>query len=168
MSDYSIRSSDVDLSGQRFAIIVSDYNDSVTGKLLDAARETLLQHGAAGDDIDVFHVPGAWELALGTQAILETNKYRGAVTLGAVIRGETTHDQYINRFVSQALGELSLKTRIPIGFGLLTCNTMEQAVARSGGNVGNKGAEAAMAMIGMVGLIESLSGRVTTSDIEKR
>ncbi len=113
-------------------------------------------HDVAADHIDVIRVPGAWELALATQAALGHARYDGIVTLGAVIRGETTHDQYINRFVSQSLGQLSLESGVPIGFGLLTCNSLQQAQARSGGAVGNKGQEAAQAMLEMVCLLDSL------------
>lgn len=156
MSDYATQPHDVDLAGKRFAIIVSTYHDSVTENLLQGARQTLLDHGATAEAIDVLRVPGAWELALGSKVAAETGAYQGLISLGAVVRGETTHDQYINRFVSDALGQLSLQHNLPLGFGLLTCNTLEQAMARSGGAVGNKGNEAALAMIGMVGFLETL------------
>ena len=136
----------------RFAIIVSSYNEMVTGKLRDGAIETLQDCQIPSEKIDVIQVPGAWELALGAKLALASQRYAGMVCLGAVIRGETTHDQHINRFVSNALGQLSLETGVPIGFGLLTCNSFEQAHDRSGGKVGNKGHEATAAMLEMVRL----------------
>ncbi len=146
----------MNLAGRRVAVVVSSYNDSVTDNLLKGALATLSEHHFSIDQIDVFHVPGAWELALGTQAVVETGRYDGVVSLGCVIRGETTHDKYINTFVSQALGELSLQNNLPIAFGLLTCNTLEQAQERSGGRMGNKGHEATTAMLEMIWLLETL------------
>jgi 6,7-dimethyl-8-ribityllumazine synthase len=147
----------LNLSGKRFAVVVSTYHRAITEKLLAGALETLTQSGARGDQIDVLHVPGAWELALGTQAAVNTGRYSGVISLGCVIRGETTHDQYINEFVSQSLGRISLNHNLPIAFGLLTCNTLEQAEARSGGEAGNKGVEAASAMLEMVRFMQMIS-----------
>ena len=143
-----------DLTGKHFAVIVSDYNEMITDKLRDGAIETLREHKIPDKQIELVRVPGAWELALGAKHAVSTNRYAGIVCLGAVIRGETSHDQHISRFVSQALGQLSLDAGIPIAFGLLTCNTFEQAHDRSGGKVGNKGNEAALAMLAMVDLYE--------------
>ena len=148
-----------DFSAQRFVIVVSSYHEDVTGKLLQGALQTLEEHQVGEDHVDVIRVPGAWELALGTQAVLGEGQYDGVVSLGAVIRGETSHDQHINRFVSNALGQLSLESGIPIGFGLLTCDSLEQAEARSGGAVGNKGHEATQAVLEMVALLDSLENR---------
>ena len=128
----------------------------ISGKLLDGAVETLRQHKIDDSHIDVIRVPGAWELALATKKVVDRNRYAGIVCLGVVIRGETTHDQHINRFVSNAIGQLSLESGVPIGFGVLTCNSMEQAQDRSGGRVGNKGNEAAKAMLEMVHLCDRI------------
>lgn len=148
-----------DFTGKRFAVIVSSYNDMITGKLRDGAIETLRDHHIADEKIDVVRVPGAWELALGAKHAVDTGLYAGIVCLGAVIRGETTHDQHINRFVSQAIGQLSLDSGIPVAFGLLTCKSFEQAHDRSGGKVGNKGHEATQAMLEMVDLFDRFSRR---------
>ena len=142
----------------RFAIVVSRYNGNITGKLLAGAVETLLKHGIADDAIDVAWVPGAWEIPLVAQRFALTENYAAIICLGAVIKGETTHDEHINRQVSLSLGQLALDAEIPVLFGLLTCNTLEQAIHRSGGNVGNKGvdcAEAALEMVGLLGQIPS-------------
>ena len=142
--------------GGRFAIVVSRYNDSITRKLLDGAVAALTAHGVADGDIDVAWVPGAWEIPLIARQFAERRKYAGVLCLGAVIRGETTHDQHINRQVSLSLGEISLDERVPVLFGVLTCNTLEQAIHRSGGNVGNKGAECAEAALEMANLLKLL------------
>lgn len=128
-------------------IVVSDYNSNITHKLSDAAVETLVNHGIPHNDIWVVHVPGAWELSFATQRLLALKNVCGVIALGAVIKGETSHDQHINRAVSLSLMQLSLDRNKPVAFGLLTVNSLEQAIQRSGGNVGNKGQEAASALL---------------------
>jgi 6,7-dimethyl-8-ribityllumazine synthase len=145
-----------DSAGRSFAIVVSQYNETITRALLDGALATLRQHGVSEDHVDVVWVPGAWELPLITQHVAESGRYAAVICLGAVIRGETTHDQHINRQVSLSLGEISLRTRIPIAFGLLTCNSVEQAIHRAGGDHGNKGIECAQAALEMANLLSRL------------
>lgn len=140
----------------KFAIVVSRYNENITGKLLDGAVMTLRAHGVPDDAIDVAWVPGAWELPLIAERMAESEQYVAVICLGAVIKGETTHDEHINRHVSMALGELALDAGLPVAFGLLTCNTMEQAIHRAGGNFGNKGIECAEAALRMVSLLGKL------------
>jgi len=140
----------------RFAIVVSSYNESITGNLLKGAIETLTEAGIPDTQIDVAWVPGAWEIPLPAQRLAASGEYAAVLCLGAVIRGETTHDQHINRQVSLSLGKIALDTGVPMLFGLLTCNSLEQAIHRSGGNVGNKGAECAHAALEMVGLMKRL------------
>jgi 6,7-dimethyl-8-ribityllumazine synthase len=144
----------------RYAIVVSTYNSNITNKLLAGAIETLANSGVADGDIVVVRVPGAWELPLAATQLAKEPSICAVITLGAVIRGETTHDQHINRAVSNALMDLMNKTGKPIAFGLLTCNTMEQAIHRAGGNVGNKGCEAAEAAIEMVRLTRAIANEV--------
>ena len=141
----------------RFGIVVSRYNESITGKLLAGATKTLAAAGIPDDAIDVVWVPGAWEIPLVADRLVETKLYAAVLCLGAVIRGETTHDQHINRQVSLSLGELALRGKLPVLFGLLTCESMEQAIHRSGGNVGNKGVECAQAALEMVTLLKNLA-----------
>lgn len=143
------------LPGARFAIAVARYNESITRKLLEGAVETLIARGVPDDDIDVAWVPGAWELPLVAQHFA-SGDYEAIICLGAVIRGETTHDQHINTQVSESLGRLALASEIPILFGVLTCNTFEQAEARAGGAVGNKGSECALAALEMASLTAKL------------
>ena len=141
----------------RFAIVVSRYNEHITAKLLSGAVETLRAAGVADEAIDVSWVPGAWEIPLIAQQMARSKKYVAVLCLGAVIRGETTHDEHINRQVSLSLGQLALETEFPILFGVLTCNTLEQAIHRAGGNVGNKGQECAAAALEMVRLLQKLA-----------
>jgi 6,7-dimethyl-8-ribityllumazine synthase len=140
----------------RFAIVVSRYNEHITGKLLDGAVSTLESAGVDGGDIDVAWVPGAWEIPLVAQRLAKSGQYIAVLCLGAVIKGETTHDEHINRQVSLSLGQLALETGLPVLFGVLTCNTVEQAIHRAGGNVGNKGQECAEAALEMVRLLSRL------------
>ena len=141
----------------RFAIVVSKYNRSITDKLLAGAVQTLVAHGVSDDLLDVAWVPGAWEIPVVAQRLLATRRYAAIICLGAVIRGETTHDQYINQQVSGTLGQLAVQSGIPVLFGVLTCNTLEQAIHRSGGKVGNKGVECAEAALEMVDLLSKLT-----------
>lgn len=143
-------------AGGKYAVVVSRYNDNITTKLLDGAVATLKSHGIPDESIDVAWVPGAWEIPLIAERLAETESYAAVICLGAVIKGETTHDQHINRQVSASLGQLALDTGLPVAFGILTCNTMEQAIHRAGGNVGNKGVECAEAALQMVNLLSKL------------
>ena len=140
----------------RFAIVVSRYNENITSKLLDAAVATLTQHGVSGDAVDIAWVPGAWEIPVVADRVAKTQHFAAVITLGCVIRGETTHDQHINQQVSSSLGEIAVRTGVPIAFGVLTVNSLEQAIHRSGGNVGNKGEEAATAALEMASLLRKL------------
>ena len=141
----------------RFAIVVARYNSNITANLLRGALATLETAGVAEDSIEVAHVPGAWELPLVAQQMAASGRFAAVLCLGAVIRGETTHDQYINQQVSHNLGRIALETGLPVLFGVLTCNSLEQAIHRSGGNVGNKGSECAEAAVEMVNLLKQLN-----------
>jgi 6,7-dimethyl-8-ribityllumazine synthase len=143
-------------TGQRFAVIVSRYNETITSKLLAGALDTLTQHGVADEAIDVIWVPGAWEIPVVAHRQARSASYAAVLCLGAVIRGETTHDQHINRQVSESLGRIALDTGVPILFGVLTCNSLEQAIQRAGGRVGNKGVECATAALEMANLLTHL------------
>lgn len=135
---------------RRIGIAVSTYNSNITNRLLEGAYETLAAAGFSQSEIIETRVPGAWELPLAARRLAARPDVVGILTLGAVIRGETTHDQHINRAVSCALMDLMMETGKPVGFGLLTCNTLEQAIHRAGGNVGNKGCETAEAVLAML------------------
>lgn len=152
----------------RFAVVVSRFNESITSRLLEGAVRTLAEHGVAEERIDVAWVPGAFEIPTVAARMAAGGRYAALLCLGAVIRGETTHDQHINRAVSLALAELGVRYALPVIFGVLTCNTLEQAIARSGGQtgtrgkdqpdsrLGNKGSECALAALEMVNLMSKL------------
>jgi 6,7-dimethyl-8-ribityllumazine synthase len=143
-------------SGGRFAVVVSRYNSNITAKLLAGAVEKLTMSGVPDANIDVAWAPGAWELPLVASRFARSGEYVAVLCLGAVIRGETTHDQYINQQVSRSLGQIALETGVPVLLGVLTCNTLEQAIHRAGGNQGNKGVECAEAALEMASLLKKL------------
>ena len=152
----------------RFAIVVSRFNESITSRLLEGAVQTLTAHGVADANIDVAWTPGAFEIPTVANQLAASGRYAAVICLGAVIRGETTHDQHINRAVSNALCEIGVHYGLPVLFGILTCNTLEQAIARSGGqaattgkdqpdaHLGNKGVDCAKAALEMVDLMAKL------------
>lgn len=140
----------------RLAIVVSRYNDTVTTRLLAGAQETLRSRGVPNDAVDVAWAPGAFEVPMVAERLAATRRYAAVICLGAVIRGETTHDQHINRAVSLAFAETARQWGLPVLFGVLTCDTLEQAIHRSGGNVGNKGSECADAALEMIDLYRQL------------
>ncbi len=140
----------------RFGIVVARWNEPVTRKLLDGAVAKLVERGIADSMIDVAWVPGSMEIPLVAKRLTKLGRYQAIICLGAVIRGETSHDQHINRAVSLAITKLAVDANVPVLFGVLTCETMEQAIHRAGGNVGNKGAECAEAALQMVGLLKNI------------
>jgi 6,7-dimethyl-8-ribityllumazine synthase len=153
----------------RFAIVVSRFNQSITARLLEGAIRTLAARGVAEDCIDVAWVPGAFEIPSVAAHFAATGRHVAILCLGAVIRGETSHDQHINRAVSIALAELGARYKLPVLFGILTCNTLEQAMARSAdlaattgkdaehAHLGNKGVDCAEAALEMVDLMAKLN-----------
>jgi 6,7-dimethyl-8-ribityllumazine synthase len=143
-------------AADRYGIVVAQWNRAVTAKLLDGAIATLLDAGVAEKNIDVAWTPGSWEIPIVAQRMCYSGNYVAVICLGAVVRGETTHDQHINRGVSLAISQISLQADIPVLFGVLTCENMEQAVARAGGAHGNKGSECAEAALHMVGLLRNM------------
>lgn len=137
-------------------VVVSRYHTTITENLLQGCLSTLTDHGVSAAAIDVAWVPGAWELPVAAQRLAATGNYQAVICLGAVIRGETTHDQFINMQVSQSLGQIALQHDVPVLFGLLTCQSVEQALDRSGGRTGNKGSECALAALEMASLMSKL------------
>jgi 6,7-dimethyl-8-ribityllumazine synthase len=143
--------------GRRMLVVASRFNEPVVKKLVDGALEALVNHGVAYDDIEVVWVPGAWELPIAARWLVSTERYDGVVAVGAVIRGETAHFDYIAGEASRGLAAVSAEFETPIGFGVLTCDTDEQAEARAGGAHGNKGWDAAVAALEMVDLFNRLA-----------
>jgi 6,7-dimethyl-8-ribityllumazine synthase len=144
-------------AGRRVAVLASRFNEPIVKKLVDGALEALLKYGVVFEDIDVVWVPGAWELPVAARRLLETERYDGIVAVGAVIRGETAHFDFIAGEASRGLAEASAESETPIGFGVLTCDTEEQAEARAGGAHGNKGWDAAVATLEMADLMDRLT-----------
>jgi 6,7-dimethyl-8-ribityllumazine synthase len=140
----------------RLAVVVARYNESITSKLLAGALVTLGEYGVEDRQIDVAWVPGAFEIPVVARQMAASGRYAAVICLGAVIRGETTHDQHINRAVSLALTDIAASSGLPVLFGILTCESLEQAIHRSGGNVGNKGSECAVAALEMISLLKKL------------
>ncbi|MEZ6118229.1 MAG: 6,7-dimethyl-8-ribityllumazine synthase [Pirellulaceae bacterium] len=140
----------------KYAIVVARYNESITRNLLDGALRTFGEHGVPDRNLTIAWVPGAWEIPVAAARLAKSSQFDAIICLGAVIRGETTHDQHINTQVSLSLGNLAVELELPVLFGLLTCNSLEQAIHRSGGNVGNKGEECASAALEMVDLMRKL------------
>lgn len=145
-------------AGRRFAVVASRFNEDITAKLVAGALDALARHGAAPEDTDVIWVPGAWELPMAARHLLATDRYDALVAVGAVIRGETPHFDYVAGEASRGLASASAEYDRPVGFGLLTCDTVEQAAQRAGGAHGNKGFDAAMAALEMADLFERLDG----------
>ena len=140
-----------------FAIVVSRFNDLVTGRLLEGAISTLRRHGASEAQITAVWVPGSFELPLVAERLAASGKYVAVIALGAVIQGSTTHHEYINHATAQGLMQAGQRSGVPVLFGVLTCPTMEQALDRAGGKVGNKGAEAALAAIELVDVLRLIA-----------
>lgn len=142
--------------GRRCAVLVSRFNENITHKLLDGALDALVRHGVAFDDVDVFWVPGAWELPAIARRAAATERYDALVALGAVVRGDTPHFDYVAGEASRGLALASADFDVPIAFGVLTCDTMAQAEARAGGEHGNKGWDAAMTALEMADLFDQV------------
>lgn len=141
----------------RFALCVSRFNGFITEELLRGATDALLRHGVVDDNIDVYRVPGTFELPSLLKRVVATNGYAGVVALGAVIRGGTPHFEHVSAQVSRGVAEVALNAPCAVTFGVLTCDTVEQAIDRAGVKAGNKGAEAVVACIEMVNLFARLA-----------
>ncbi len=137
-------------SEEKFAIVVSKFNEFVTEKLLSGCIETLLKNGVNDKNVDVYRVPGAFEIPTIAKNLLDQNKYSAVICLGAVIRGETPHFDYICSAVSTELNYLGVLTGVPVIFGVITTENVDQALDRAGGKVGNKGSEAGLSALEMV------------------
>lgn len=151
-------------TGLRFAVVVGRFNQFVASRLLDACVEELEARGAAADAIDVVWVPGAFEIPQAARVLAEAGNHDGIIALGAVIRGGTSHFDYVCRAVTDGVREVIRDTGIPVAFGVLTTENSDQALARAGGEEGNKGVEAAQAAIEMAGIAERLARRAGPED----
>ncbi len=145
-----------DAPGLRFGVVASRFNDLVTRRLLDGALDALARQGVPDDDVDVAWVPGAVEIPLAAKRMAESGRYQAIVALGAVIRGETGHYDVVCAMVSSGVTRVGLDTGVPVVFGVLTTDTLDQALARAGSKAGNKGFEAAMGALEMATLLRDL------------
>ena len=150
----NIREAKLLAEGKRFGIVVSRFNDFITEKLLQGALDGLIRAGANDGDIDVVRVPGAFEIPLLAKKMASTNKFDAIVCLGAVIRGATSHFDYVSAEVSKGIATASMDSEVPIIFGVITTDTIEQAIERAGTKAGNKGWSAAMSAVEMANLME--------------
>jgi len=146
-------------AGLRVAIVAARFNEFITSKLVGGAVDTLVRHGADDGAIDIAWVPGAFEIPLLAQRLAASGRYDTVICLGAVIRGATPHFDYVAAEVAKGVGQVGLATGLPVVFGVLTTDTIEQAIERAGSKAGNKGADAAMAAIEMVSLLKALPGK---------
>ena len=142
----------MDAKGKRVALVVSRFNDLVTSRLTEGAVDALVRHGASDKDIAVFRVPGAFEISPVARKLALSGKYDAVIAIGAVIRGDTPHFDYIASEVAKGIAQASLEASVPVVFGVLTTDSLEQALERAGAKAGNKGAEAAMSAIEMMSL----------------
>ena len=142
--------------GLRFAIVASRFNEFITSKLIEGAKDTLIRHAVNEDDINVFLVPGAWEQPLIVKELAMSKKYDAIIALGAVIKGETSHDIYVASEAAKGLAMVSLDQRVPVAFGILTCDNLEQAIERAGSKAGNKGTDAANAALESANVLKNI------------
>ena len=150
-------SSEGDATGLRFALVASRFNQLVSGRLLDACHETLLERGAREEDVHVAWVPGAFEIPLAARVLAESGRYHAIAALGVVVRGGTPHFDYVCNGVTDGVREVMRDTGLPVAFGVLTTDDLDQALARAGGEQGNKGRDAALAAIEMARLLPRLA-----------
>ncbi len=143
-------------TGKRFGIVVSRFNELITRQLLTGARDCLVRHGVDDDTIEAVWVPGAWEIPAGLRLLAESKRFHALIALGAVIRGGTPHFEYVSAGVANGTATLSQSLEIPVAFGVLTTNDVEQAIERAGSKAGNKGWEAALAALEMADLFARL------------
>ncbi len=143
---------------ERFCVVAARFNDTIVQRLIDGAMDTLHRHGADDSQLQLVRVPGAFELPLAVQRVAAGRQFDGIVALGVVIRGATPHFDYVCGEAASGLQRVMLATGVPVGFGVLTCDTIEQAMERAGTKAGNKGVDAAMTTIEMVNLLRQIDG----------
>lgn len=146
----------MDATGRRFGIVVARFNDFITSRLVDGAEDALLRHGAKPENLTKVHVPGSWEIPLAAKRLAESGKFDAIVCLGCVIRGQTAHFDYVAGEAAKGVASAALQTGMPISFGIITADTLEQAIDRAGGKSGNKGVDAALAAIEMASVLAAI------------
>lgn len=156
MTNVRIVEADLVARDLRVAIVAARFNDFVVARLVDGAIDALVRHGASEKNLEVVRVPGAFDMPLAVRKLAQSRRYDAIVALGAVIKGETAHFDYVAGECSSGVARAALETGVPVGFGVLTCESFDQAIDRAGGKAGNKGAEAALAALEMANLLKRL------------
>lgn len=147
----------LDAKGFKFAIVVSRFNSFITDRMVEGALDVLVRHGASQSDIDIIKVPGSFEIPLGVKTAAKSDKYDAVIAIGAIIRGETPHFDYLSSGVTKGLSGIGLEFGVPVASSVITTETLEQAIERAGSKAGNRGGEAAFSAIEMVNLLKELS-----------
>ncbi|HET9051258.1 MAG TPA: 6,7-dimethyl-8-ribityllumazine synthase [Candidatus Dormibacteraeota bacterium] len=168
MRAVKVHSARLDAAAMRCGIVVSRFNDFVATRLLEGAVDAFVRHGGSEADITVVWVPGSFEIPLAAQELATSGSVDMVVCLGVVVRGDTPHFEYVAGEASKGVGAVGLSTRVPTSLGIVTTETMEQAIDRAGGKHGNKGADAALAAIEMVALLRSMRGEVAAKPAARR
>ncbi|GFM37387.1 6,7-dimethyl-8-ribityllumazine synthase [Desulfovibrio psychrotolerans] len=145
-----------DAKGMKVAIIATRFNDFIVDRLVGGAVDYLVRHGASREDLTIVRLPGAFEMPIAAQKLARSGAFHGIVALGAVIRGATPHFDFVCNEAAKGLAQVSMDSGIPVGFGLLTCDTLDQAIERAGSKAGNKGVEAASAMLETIRVLEQI------------
>ena len=153
MKEYNAK---LNSEGKKFAVISARFNELISEKLVEGAKDCLLRHGSTPEDIDLIRVPGAFEIPVAAKAAVANGKYNAVICLGAVIRGATTHHEYVASEAAKGIAQVSLSENVPITFGILTTDTLEQAIERAGTKAGNKGWDAALSAVEMANLMDML------------
>ncbi|MCD6415851.1 MAG: 6,7-dimethyl-8-ribityllumazine synthase [Planctomycetes bacterium] len=156
MAEIQQHEGQLDAAGKRFALVVSRYNEFFSRRLMEGATDCLLRHGAGPEDIEIFRTPGSFELPLVAQKVAQTGRFNAVVCLGAVLRGETSHFDFVASEAAKGIASVGLQTGVPTIFGVITTDTIEQAVDRSGARAGNRGADAALAAIETADLMDKM------------
>ena len=159
MSENNVYEGQLNATGRRFGVVASRYNEIITSRLINGAKDCLKRHGAEEADIEVFRVPGAFEIPLIARRVAQSGQYDAVICLGTVIRGQTPHFDFVAAEAARGIGRAGSETGLPVIFGIVTTDTVEQAVDRAGGRTGNRGAEAALTAIEMVNLMDRIEPR---------
>lgn len=156
MNDIQTHEGQLNAEGRSFALVAARYNEIVSSRLIDGALDCLIRHGAAKEDIELFRVPGSFEIPVTAQKLAGSGKFDAVICLGTVIRGETPHFEFVASEAARGVGKAGMDSGVPVVFGVVTTDTVEQAVDRAGGRTGNRGAEAAESAIEMVDLLHRI------------
>jgi 6,7-dimethyl-8-ribityllumazine synthase len=159
MGEIVTHQGNLDAKGKRFALVAARYNEFITKRLLGGAEDCLIRHGAAAEDVEVFRVPGAFEIPMVARQAARSGRFAAVVCLGTIIRGETPHFDFVAAESARGVARLNLETDVPVIYGIITAETLEQAIDRAGARAGNRGAEAALAAIEMADLLDGLGKR---------